>query len=78
MKEQFSQYLISFPFEMLFIYLAVLELELQGSLPLEPLHQPWFFFLECVCVCVCVCVCWVYLLRLASNRDPPDLCLPGS
>jgi hypothetical protein len=40
-----------------------------------------------VCVCVCVCVCVIvffekgltnYLPRLASNRNPPDLCLLSS
>jgi hypothetical protein len=38
----------------------------------------------CACVCVCVCVCVLrwgltnHLPRLASNHDPPDLCLLSS
>jgi hypothetical protein len=33
----------------------------------------------CVCVCVCVCVCLANSLpKLASNLDPPDLCLLSS
>jgi hypothetical protein len=66
----------SFQFKVLCVCVCVCVCVVQG-LHLEPLHQSF------LCVCVCVRVFWnrvsqKYLPGLASNHNPPDLCLLSS